>query len=72
MGPRAADTYGKLNMIKLSIKYCDHNHYALLYKATNNYINYRYEYPEIDSNNTALEQLIDIVDSDIFDNFRDR
>jgi len=72
MGLRAADIYGKLNMIKLSIKYCDNTHYKLLYKATNNYIHYLYENPEIDSDNTALEKLIDIVESDIFDNFRDR
>ena len=71
MGPRAADIYGKLHMRKLSIKYCGHNHYKLLYTATNNYINYLYENPEIDSDNTAFEQLIDIVESDIFDNCRD-
>ncbi len=71
MGPRAADIYGKLNMLKLSIKYCNSSHYKLLYTATNNYINYLYENPEIDSDNTAIKQLIDIVESDIFDNYRD-
>jgi len=63
--------YGKLNMLKLSIKYCNPISYTLLYKATYNYIHYLYKNPEIKSDNTAFEQLIDIVDSDIFDNYRD-
>jgi len=67
------DTYGKLNMLKLSIKYCDNSHYKLiLYEATNNYIHYLYKNPEIGSDNTTLKQLIDIVDSDIFDVCRNR
>lgn len=57
MGPRAADTYGKLNIVTII--------------TTHYYSNYLYKNPEIDSDNTAFEQLIDIVDSDIFDNCRD-
>ena len=65
--------YGKLNMLKLSIKYCNNSHYKLLYEATNNYINYllMYKNYEIGSHNTAFKQLIDMIRSDIFDNCRD-
>lgn len=66
------DIYGKLHMLKLSIKYCDPSRYKLLYTATNNYINYLYKNPEIDFDNTAFEQLIGIVDSDIFEVCRNR